>query len=318
MFGRKRGIYSMIGAAAEAAAATLFAPFDWTASGPGGYGRYAKDENDTTGGGGGNDTVTGGGGGDDDPPPVPTVPKSEADKAFRARDEAKKSFKAMIALLGYDPQHTKLTETGDPDNPYKVEVDGEDVTEELKGKRKGKKDNSADELTKAEQKYKNRLAAANEAATKRESGLIRIIDQLAVLSPLRAALQANDAVDSGGPAGEYTDVVELARKSLRTTVNRDDDGQIALDDEGNAAVTVTPMNPDGTPMVDAAGKAVSINEFVKKFLEKRPVFKKNRRPGGPGAGASHVPAGGRASVTSGAREAGFSLFGLKPPGSNGQ
>jgi hypothetical protein len=283
------------------------------------YGLYgAEAGGDTATGAGGADTLQGDGG--NNPPPVPTVPKSEADRAFQARDAAKKALKGAVAMLGYDPAHTKFVETGDSENPWRVEVDGEDVTEEFKGKKKQSKNQGAEALAAAEKTYKTRLTNQAAEYTKREAALIRLIDQMAVLTPLRAAFAANDGVDSGGAAGEYTDLVEISRKSLRTEIARDDEGNISLDEDGNATVTVTPLNADGTPMIDAAtGKPVPINEFVKRFLDKRPTFKRNRRPGGAGAGGNgHGAPGGRpGNLASGAKAAGFGMFGLPAPGAGG-
>jgi hypothetical protein len=314
----RNAIFSMLVSAVDAVAAFRLAPFDPLGFNPRGLGLYGAEAGaDTTQGGGGADTT--GGGEQDDPPPVPMVPKSEATAAFQARDAAKKALKATVALLGYDPQHTKVVETGDADNPWRVELDGEDITEEFKGKKRPAKSQTGDELKAAEAKYKSRLAAVGAEYSKREAGLIRIIDQLAVLTPLRAACAANDALDSGGQAGEYADVVELARKSLRTEVSRDDEGQIVLDDAGNPTITVTPMNADGTPMVETTtGKPVAIGEFVKRFLDKRPAFKRNKRPGGPGAGGNGhgLPGGRPGNLASGAKAAGFGLFGMAAPGQN--
>lgn len=320
----KMAICFMLSAAAEAVGFPLFSRrrlFDASGFIPStepAYGLYgAEGGGDTAAGGGGADTLQGN---ENDPPPVPTVPKSEADRAFQARDAAKKSLKGAVSLLGYDPAHTKFFETGDAENPWRVEVDGEDVTEEFKGKKKANKQQGADALAAAEKTYKTRLTNQAAEYTKRETALIRLIDQMAVLTPLRAAFAANDGVDSGGAAGEYTDLVEISRKSLRTEIARDDEGNISLDEDGNATVTVTPLNADGTPMIDTAtGKPVPINEFGKRFLDKRPTFKRNRRPGGAGAGGNgHGATGGRpGNLASGAKAAGFGMFGLPAPGAGG-
>lgn len=296
-----------------------FDPTGFNSVGFSGFGNYAKDGEDTTAGGGGGDTVTGDDGDDGggDPPPA-MVPKTEAERAFRARDEAKRQHKAFMAMLGLDPKHTKLEPTDDPDCPYRVITDGEDVTDEITGKKKSRRSNNVpDEVRAVEQRYNRRMAEVTAENKKRENALITVIDELSALTPLRSSFAASGAIDSGGKPGEYTDVIELARKWVRTEIERDDEGEIVLDSAGRPKITVTPLNADGTPMVDkASGQPVSLDEFAKRFLEKRPAFKKNSRPGGAGAGGNNAPAGrsGASDIKSAARAAGLGLFGLSANG----
>ena len=319
---RNRYANSFLFAAADAVAKSRLAPFDPLWFVPSGYGRYGEGE-DTTGGGGGNDTVAGGGNNDDgggngggNPPPANDRNSPQA--AFRARDLAKRQTRTLLTMLGYDPKHVKIipNDDGDEDNPFRFEMDGEDITDQIRAKSK-KKSGSQSDTSEIERKYQSRMANAAQAATKRETALINALESVAVLAPLRAAFAANNAVDSGGNAGEYTDLVELSRRYLRTEVARDDDGTIELDADGKITLSIVPLNNDGTPMVEAnSQRPVSIEKFVKTFLDKRPAFKKAQKAAGPGAGGHGTNAGGRMAsngdAIAAAAAAGAALFGLKP------
>lgn len=292
---------------------------------------------ETVAGGGGADTLAGGGGGGGAGTPE-MVPKDEANRAFKARDAFKAQVRGLVRLAGWsedEAKHVKVVATEDADNPFRLELDGEDITAEFKARAKRKKaragaagaaggtaDDDDDDPASVDRRIQQRVASVREAATVRENALLKIVEELAVITPLRQAFAAEGAVDSGGEPGEYADQVALARQSLRVEVQRDSDGLIAVDETtARAKYTVTPLNPDATPMLNN-GQPVGVRDFVKKFLEKRPAMKASGRPGGPGAGGVGGGPGGRTapaqgSLLAGARSAGSGMFGLPAPGANG-
>lgn len=267
--------------------------------------------NDTTAGGGGNDTTVGGGGND-------VVSRVELTKATAARDAAKKSFRAMASLMGFEPGQTKILGAGTDEDPYRLEVDGEDKTEEIRLKLVGQapsKKNKAD----AEAEFQRRLKKQTDAAALSVGGLSKAVEELAMLAPLRAAFASVNAVDSGGGAGEYADLVTLARPFIRVEIVRDDDGQLELDDSGKAKIRVTPLDEAGKPLLDAAQNPVTLAKFAEAFVAKRKNFQGAKRQSGPGAGGygggNGNGGGGRSNQLdplTAASNAGRAMFGLGP------
>jgi hypothetical protein len=287
------------------------------------------------GAGGGGAGGSGGGDGGDDPPPD-VVPRSELVKATQRRDAAKAQLRGMLNILGYDPAHTRIEQTDDEDNPFRILADGEDVTDEVRRRMSGQTRGGgsggddppnpptgkvAQAVRQAEQKMQRRIDAANELRGKNEGGLIKALEVLAVVTPLRAAFARLNAVDSGGEAGEYRDAVELAMRSVRAQVKRDPDThEIELDAQGNAVVEITPLKADGNPLTDNQGKTVTLAAFAESWLKTRPNFQKNAARPGPGAGGhggtgsatgKNGQAGG-ADAKQAAQSAGRALFGLGP------
>jgi hypothetical protein len=284
------------------------------------------------GGAGGGAAGGGAGGGGDDPPPANTVEKAEFDRVVAQRNANRSHFKGLLGVLGYDPKHTRIYGAGSDDDPYRIEVDGEDVTEEVRAKmapddpnkpKPGDKKKPDDKAT--NDRWKNRLTEAETRHKAQESGLTALVDDLAVVSQLRAACVAEGAIDSGGEPGTYADVIALARPFIKTEYVRDEDGNLELDANKRAQLKVTPLKLDGSgePWLDQNQKPVPMRKFLAEFLSKRPNFKLNRRPGGPGAGGTGDNIrGGSGNTTPGdlvaaGRAAGQSLFGTGTRNGNG-
>jgi hypothetical protein len=198
------------------------------------------------------------------------VPRSEAKKAFKDRDKAKAGVKLFATVLGIDPDDVEITETGDKDNPFELNVPGLDdiktlVAESKKGKKTAAKD--------LEQQYQEKAGKLTKKHNEKVGAYESYIKQIAAVDPIRnAAVKANalpEAID---------DIVSLLSSRVRV--------ETEIEDETNKlTVKVTPMEEDGTVLLDSSTqKTASIDALVKSYLDKRPHFRKASAHNGPGAG----------------------------------
>jgi hypothetical protein len=231
----------------------------------------------------------------------------------------------VAPALGIDPTSTvKITETGDEENPFKVEVDGEDRTADIRGAIAGqaaKKTGGGKKLEDAENARKKAEKLAGTAG-KNAAALQKRLEAAEIVSPLRAAFAAVGAVDSGGEPGTFADLIALARPFVRAQFASDEDtGLFATDDSGAAKVSVYFVDEKGEKVTDAQGAPITAAKWVEKFLEKRPAFKAGGKARGPGAGGYGTGGSGAAGGGNAAdygRTAGAALFGVAPAGTNGQ
>jgi hypothetical protein len=268
---------------------------------------------------------------DDKPAPNPDlIPKSEAAKAFKARDAAKAQAaraeavnRALAGKLGIDLDELEIADTGDEKNP--VDIKGQPLDEltstlsaarqqKLEGQKKaGKWEDRENELNAKHQKAiqklstesENRLKDLDAKATKRAAALESWIKETSVIGPIRQACAAEGAIDSDGD-GSYRDIVKLIQDRVKAETKIDEES-------GKATVEVTPLAEDGTPMLDAKGNPASVQKMVGDFLDKRKHFRKSNYLPGPGAGSNGNGHGGRAALgqaEQGARAARI-LFGLE-------
>lgn len=280
----------------------------------------------SNGGGAGNGNA-GGGGADGGGTEPDTVPRADAQRAYQARDAYKRQIRGLMTVLGFsdeDARHVRIEGEGTEEKPYRVTLDGEDITAQFKPRGRRRQRNAADgggnngddgdnSGGEAEARYTRRVAAMREAEQARTSALLAEISELAALAPLRAAFAAENAVDSGGEAGEFADLVRLAREQFRVDVARDDNGEIVVEN-GRIKKSVVFLNADGTPLL-VNGKAAGARDFAKAFLDARKAFRKNGRM--PGPVGDTAPAGTVVdgnSLRAGARAAAGAMFGMKPQG----
>lgn len=219
---------------------------------------------------------------------------AEVQRIARERDRIKTQANLLAQTLGIDPADIQLVETGDGENPWRIEAPGlADIAEVVKSKRKPPKwEDRERELNTAHQR---RVREMSESHTGEVSSRDEFIRELAVIAQVRSACAAEKAVDPDS-SGDYGDLVSLIAPRIRTTIERNKE-------TGKLAVVISPTNDDGTPMLDAKGNAVTVRQFVAAFLQKRPHFKQASFRSGPGAGGAGA-GGGQAKPGSGSNNSG--------------
>lgn len=243
------------------------------------------------------------------------VPKSEAQKAFRSRDEAKTAVRLLASTFGLDPAEIRVVANpDDKDNPFKLEGDGLEEAATLmqqartsaQQQRKSRQswDDREKELTgKLQKDLQGRAAAWDQE----RGGLTQLLREQLTTPALRAAFAAEGAFDHDG-SGSFEDLIALTKGRVKVDIQRDEHGGYRTD--------VTPLKEDGTPLLDGSGKPATVRQLASDFLSKRPHFKDGRfrrGPGAGGAGAGATSAGGRPQdPTAGAHRAADMLFGARP------
>jgi hypothetical protein len=198
------------------------------------------------------------------------IPRSEAKKAFKDRDKAKAGIKLFADVLGIDADDVEIVETGDKEKPYELKVPGlDDLKTTLAESRKTKKAGSKE----LEEQYQEKARKLTKKHADKVGAYEVFLTQLAAVDPIRAAaVKANaipDAID---------DIVKLLAARVRVETEIDDD-------TNKLSVKVTPLDEDGTVMLDGTTqKPASIDALVKSYLDKRPHFRKASAHNGPGAG----------------------------------
>lgn len=255
--------------------------------------RWLNAEGDN--GGGGTEEKKG-----DEKPKEDLIPRTEADRAFKARDEAKRQAKLLATKLGIDPDEIKLVPTGDKNNPFELEAPGlDEIAKTLEESRKQKRsatkwEDRERELQDAHQEATRKL---NDRHNAKVESLEAWIKEHAVIQPLRQAAAEAKVIDpfSGDPerAGRYDDVIELLAPRVRVETEYDEDTGTLK------AVNVKPLSEDKKMvMVDAkTSKPVTHRQLMEDFLKTRQHMRQSQYRNGPGAGG-YGNGSGQSSVAS--------------------
>lgn len=222
------------------------------------------------------------------------IPKSEADKAFKARDKAKAQAMATVGLfaqaMGIDPDEVRIEETGDKDNPYKlVGPNLEELSATLAEARKtkagkGKWEDREKELVET---HGRKVATLTKNHQRELSARDAWIEQQAVIDPIRSACVAEKAIDDD--EGQFSDIVALLRPRVRVERSVDEES-------GNLNLKITVLGDDGKPMLDGKGNAATVRQLVADLLSKRPKYRQAQYRSGPGAGGNGSGSGQRESA----------------------
>jgi hypothetical protein len=247
-------------------------------------------EGDTTPGSGGDDTVAGDGGAPrlTGPKPKRTYTETEFVGVVRQRDRSKEAFKALLRSLGRDPEAVEIVETGDPDEPFRVEGEEIDELRELASKAAGEAatPKSAEAKRRIEEQRRKRIVGPVQrkldAANRRNAALVSWIQENAVAAPLRLACRDEEIVDDDD--GQFADVVELLSKRFVVRVDLDED-----DPTSDVVVTLDTVDGEGQPIRGADGEPLTPREMVADLAKKKPKFRKSGFRPGTGAGG-HVAA----------------------------
>ena len=230
------------------------------------------------------------------------MPYAEAKKLIAERDRAKAVNQAISDALSLETSW----ETGEDGKPKPV-IKGLDDLKNLRQqaitakeealKKAGKWDEHKNELNRLHQEE---LARLTNVGQRKVQGRERIIENLAVESPLQVALKDEGIIDSA-----LGDTIQLLRGRLSVAVEEDEE-------TGEARLTVQPKGDDGKPMLDAKGNPLSVKQFVADWMSKRPHLKQanvRRGPGagGYGAGADRMGGSGNGVATGGDAAADFAF-----------
>jgi len=262
---------------------------DQTGAGSGGAGAGAGGQAGAGGAAGGQGEGGGEGGAGATKPPAGTLSADAAKQLQRERDRAKTLNRAVFAAMGVNADEVEW-ETGADGSPV-PKVPGLDAVREMVSERRQKDDADADKnktwaqrKTELQTQHATQTNALKAQHKKDVDGLTAVINRLAVTEPLKAALAAEGAIDDPDGKGNYQELVELLARSLRTTVERDE--------QSNYGLNVQVMGAEGNPKLDGQGNPVAPRDFVRQWLDARPHHRKpNFRPGS-GAGG-HGGAGGQ-------------------------
>jgi hypothetical protein len=258
------------------------------------------------------------------------IPRTEAQKAFKERDNAKADAKrsnAIIAALatkfGIDPSEMEIV----PGENGAFDVKGESITrvtdtltaaERTKvenQKKLGKWEDREKELNDAWTKKLQKATADAEtksgtavaAATKRAKALEGLIGEDSVVNEIRSAALAEGAFDPKGD-GRFDDLTKLIGNRVKL--------ELEIDEEtGRATKKVTVLSDDGTtPMLDEKGQPAGVRKLMAAFLADRPHMKASKTVRGPGAGgygnATHTAQGaGPMSLAERGKAVGLKVFG---------
>lgn len=244
------------------------------------------------------------------PTPNPDlIPRAEAKAAFAARDAAKAEARAFASAFGLDPDAVKVVKTDDPENPYKLEGDGVDeALQALAAAKAGKqkKVKWEDEEKALTGKFTKQLQTAAQKHQQERTELESLLRSELTVPALRAAFAQEGAIDHDGK-GSYADLIELTKGRVKV--------DIAPDEAGKFKVTITPLNADGTPLLDPkTQEPVGLRQLAANFLAERPHMRSanfRRGPGAGGRGAGAASAGGSTQGESGGEAAAAYLFGRK-------
>lgn len=229
-----------------------------------------------------------------------TLPRSEAVKAFAARDKARAEAKktqamlnALAGRLGIDPAELKAVESA---NGLEVTGDALEDVAKLVSDARGQQ-------PAAEREQQIRAAEAKKYGTKL-SKYEAYIEKQAVENNLRNALLS---------AGATPDGIKQAVQLMRTTVKK----EIVFDDEtGDMKVVLTGHDEQtGEPLLNGSGDApADLTHVAERWLRANPIFAKAKFQRGPGAGGmapAHMGGQPVQPMTPGERGrlAGASIFG---------
>lgn len=291
-----------------------FCPFSTLLTAAVVFGLYGETDPNAGGGGGGaggkEKPVEGAGagaagGGEENKP----LPYEDARRLMQERDRAKIVNRTIVEDLGLE-----VAWVDDPANPgkQKAVVKGLDDLKTLRQqqtqaaeesrKKAGKWDEHKTELNRL---HEQTVSTLTQTHTKMLTGRDAVINQLAVESPLREALTAENIVPEA-----MGDAVQLLKGRLKVTIETDEE-------TGAAKPVVQPVGEDGKPLLDGKGNPITIRQFAAEFLSKKPHMQKanfRRGPGAGGYGSGAAPAGGGAGspATGGAAAAQY-MFGAALP-----
>lgn len=268
---------------------------------------------DTTPGGAGGDTLQGGAGGG-----APRRTPGEIAAIAKQRDKAKGAYRATLRALGIDPDEVEIVETGDPNDPYRI--NGlEDVAEIVRASRDTAGAGDDDGGRPKDQKEiarRKRLTAPLEKRIKglerEKTALIKFIRDNFVRTEIRSAARELHAVDDDG--GAFADIVDLTEKRFKIDVEIDDDSH-------EARAMITTLDDLGEPATDDLGNALSPKAIVADLLKRKPKFRESNFVPGSGAGDRRAQVAGtpgaraRAPIAAPAektRDAVHGFFGKRP------
>lgn len=245
------------------------------------------------------------------PPPNPDlIPRAEARAAFAARDAAKAEVRALATAFGLDPDVVKIVKTEDAENPYKLEGDGVDETlQAIAAARQGKRSKSKweDEEKVLTTKFTRQLQTAAQKHQQERAELEALIRSELTVPALRAAFAQEGAIDHDGK-GSYADLIELTKGRVKVEI-------VADEATGKFRASVTPLNADGTPLLDPkTQEPVGLRQLAANFLGERPHMRAanfRRGPGAGGRGAGAANAGGSGDRAVGGEAAAAYLFGTR-------
>jgi hypothetical protein len=209
-----------------------------------------------------------------------TVPKAEAQRLQKERDQLRQGLRFLASQFGLDPDAFQVKPTGNADQPVAIEADGLDellqtvAAARSASRGKAKWEDREAELNSAHQRQVKKVAEAKDLQIAARDAWVR---EHAVISPIRAACLAENAIDSDN--GTFDDVVALLAPRIGVSADVDENG-------GRLKVKVSPLNEDGTPMLDGKGEPATVRQLVASFLNKRPHLKKPGFRPGPGVGGN--------------------------------
>lgn len=255
------------------------------------------------------------GGGDDGatkPPkkaPPDTVPRSEAQKAFKARDRAKAGIAQFAQTFGIEPDEVQIEDTGDADNPFKLTFPGmEELKTQLADVRKAKKDGARkagaweERETELNAAHQRKVKGLTDKADRRIAARDSWIRERAVESVLRDAATRAKVLPEG-----IADAVKLASDRVKFESADDEES-----DDPHIKVNVSMLDADGTPML-VKGEPATVDQLMAEVLKARPYLVQAQYRNGPGAGDNTRRTGQPASTNNGnhqdVRPAGF-MFGM--------
>jgi len=270
---------------------SAIAGFDFGLGGPGGHGVFFAEDPDAGGGPGGTPpTPPTGAPVNTPPPPTPGTPppptkktytKVEFDHATSERDRERKLRRKVLQILGVDADDLDI-EWGEDGEPVITGL--EDLQSKLTAGVSAT-DPAAQEA--ARKKIVKPLEKQIAALTNENKALRQLVEDVAIVQPLREAARLEQAVDDDG--GQFTDLVELLRKRFRPVIVVDQATQ-------RATCEIQTLDAEGKELHDADGDPLKPRDVVKGFLDAKPKYRSASYRPGPGAGGagSNGNAGGAA------------------------
>lgn len=224
------------------------------------------------------------------PPAVPAVVAAPAGgndsrlgEALRERKKARGAFRALISLLGFDPEKVKIVNTGDPSNPYRIEG-APDIESRLAiARAAGGATNGNGPRGKGIPTVEVATLNAQVASLRNQvNALVVYIKRTAVVEPIRAACVRHHAIDDD--AGAFDDVVTQIAPRFKVDVDFDSEDANSVPE-----VRVYAVDGNGAPLIDSTTtQPATPDSLVAEFLGKRPKYRQANFRGGPGAGGSRV------------------------------
>lgn len=237
----------------------------------------------------------------------------DAQKLIRQRDNAKLVNRAITETLGLEVEWVEDDETG----TRKPNIKGLDKIKALLegGEGDPKPTGNKGRIEQIEQQHAVKVERMKSRHQTEIAGMMDIITEVAVVEPLRAALAAEGAYDDaeGDDAGKFNDLVTLLRPRLKVAVDRDDD-------DPKPTLSIAVVDEQGKLVTNKAGDPVTIRQYVRDFLNRKPHFRSANFRRGPGAGGSGDAANfaqrgrGKATVAEYAQQQAAAMFGVARSG----